>query len=227
MDSILLGALSALWLGILTSISPCPLATNVAAISFVGKHVKNRRKMILSGLLYTCGRMIAYILVSVIIIAGLLSVSRLSFFLQDYMNILLGPILLLTGIVLLGLFPFSFPDLLPEKTVGALAEKGGLLGVGVLGFVFALSFCPTSAALFFGSLIPISVKHHSSFLFPSLYGIGTGLPVFVFAVIISISVQSVGKAFNKISQFEKWARKVTGVIFILIGLYYSLIYIFT
>jgi cytochrome c-type biogenesis protein len=226
MDSMLLGALSAFWFGILTSISPCPLATNIAAISYIGKHVESNRKVMLSGIFYTLGRMISYIGISLIIIAGLLSIPHVSFFLQEHMNKLLGPILLIAGLFLLEVIHFSLPDVLPKEKFSSLAENGNVLSAGLLGIIFALSFCPVSAALFFGSLIPISIKHNSVFLFPSLYGIGTSLPVFVFASIMGISTQFVGKAFNKITQFEFWARRITGVIFIAVGIYYSLIYLF-
>ncbi len=226
MDSMFLGAMSAFWFGVLTSISPCPLATNIAAISYIGKHVKSSRKIILSGIFYTLGRMISYIGISLIIIAGVLSIPRLSFFLQEHMNQLLGPVLLITGIILLEVIPFYIPDILPQKKLSRLAEKGSLLGAGLLGIIFALSFCPVSAALFFGSLIPISVKYNSGFLLPSLYGIGTSLPIFVFAIIMGVSTRFLGKTLNKITQFEFWARRITGVIFIAVGIYYSLIYLF-
>ncbi len=226
MDSMLLGAASAFWFGILTSISPCPMATNIAAISYIGKHVESQRKLMLSGIFYTLGRMISYTGISLIVIAGLLSIPHVSFFLQEHMNKLLGPTLLIAGIFLLEVIPFSIPDVLPHEKLSRLAEKGSVMGAGLLGIVFALSFCPVSAALFFGSLIPISIKHHSCFLFPSLYGIGTGLPVFVFAMVMGISTQFVGKAFNKVTQFELWARRITGVVFIVVGIYYSLIYLF-
>ncbi len=226
MDSILPGAVSAFWLGILTSVSPCPLATNIAAISYIGKHVESSRKVVLSGIFYTLGRMIAYIGLSFIIIAGLLSIPNVSFFLQEHMNKFLGPVLLITGILLLEVIPFYLPDILPQEKLNRLAEKGSLLGAGLLGIIFALSFCPVSAALFFGSFIPLAVKHHSEFLFPSIYGIGTSLPIFVIAMIMGISAQHAGKALNNITTFEFWARRITAVIFIAVGIYYLLIYLF-
>ncbi len=221
-----LGAMSAFWFGILTSISPCPLATNIAAISYIGKHVDSSRKVILAGIFYTLGRMISYIGISLTIIAGLLSIPQLSFFLQEHMNKFLGPALLIAGILLLEIIPLYVPDLLPQERLSRLAEKGSLWGAGLLGIIFALSFCPVSAALFFGSLIPISIKHNSGFLFPSLYGMGTSLPIFVFALIMGVSTQVLGKTLNKITQFELWARRITGVVFIVVGIYYSLTYLF-
>ena len=118
------------------------------------------------------------------------------------------------------------PDLIPKQKFGFLVEKGNIAGAGLLGIIFALSFCPVSAALFFGSLIPISVKYQSNFWLPSLYGIGTGLPVLVFALTLGVAIQHVGRMFDNIARFEYWARRVTGVIFIVIGVYYSVEYLF-
>ena len=216
---------SVLWLGILTSISPCPLAANIVAISYIGKRVDSPLKVCLAGLLYTLGRTLAYIALGVIIVAGLLSIPTVANFLQEYMNIALGPILIFAGILLLELIKLNIPGIGSERLQNKIQELG-IWGAGLLGILFAVSFCPISAALFFGSLIPLSMQHKSMFLFPFFYGIGTALPVIVFAFIIAISIGSVGKFYNKIIQFEYWTRRITGVIFILAGIYFSLIYIF-
>jgi len=226
MDPFLISAASAVWLGILTSISPCPLATNIAAISFIGKKVGTPRLVLFSGLLYMLGRMLAYLALGIIIVTSLMSISDLSFFLQDYINLFLGPILILVGIVLLGLIPIKLPSFGISNKMQDRAASYGIWGAGLLGLIFALSFCPVSAALFFGSLIPLAVQHQSSFIMPSLYGIGTALPVLVFAFALGVSTGAVSKWFNRLTQFELWARRITGAIFILVGIYYSLIYIF-
>ena len=217
----LLGLGTALWLGILTSISPCPLATNIAAISYIGKKVGNTRHILLSGLLYTFGRMFAYLVVGIIVVAGILSIPGVSNFLQDYMNRVLGPLLIVVGIILLewiGMTGISLPG---SGKLQNMAGKGGIWGAGLLGVIFALSFCPVSAALFFGSLIPLAVSVGSALVYPSVYGIGTGLPVMVFAVMLAFSTQVVGKAYDKLRQIEWWARRITGAIFILVGVYYT------
>ena len=216
----------ALWLGILTSISPCPLATNITAISFIGKQLGNAQQVLVSGLFYTIGRMITYFGLSIFLVAGILSIPELSNFLQRYMNKLLGPLLILVGMFLLELLQFGSFGPVAGQRVQERAGKAGIWGAGLLGIVFALSFCPVSAALFFGSLIPLSVKHESSFLLPSLYGIGTGLPVSIFAVLVAFGARSVAAAFNKLTRVEYWVRRITGIIFILVGVYYSLTYIF-
>jgi len=224
MEAILI-LFSALWLGILTSISPCPLATNIAAMSYIGKRVDSPLKVCFAGLLYTLGRTLAYIILGIIIVAGLLSIPTVANFLQEYMNIALGPILIIVGILLLELIKFNIPSIGSEKLQNK-AQELGIWGAGLLGILFALSFCPVSAALFFGSLIPLSMQHKSMFIFPSLYGIGTALPVILFAFVIALSIGSVGKFYNKITQFEWWTRRITGIIFTLTGIYFSLIYIF-
>jgi cytochrome c-type biogenesis protein len=222
MNEYLLGAASALWLGILTSISPCPLATNIAAISFIGKHVGKPRLVLLTGILYTLGRTLTYLVLGILLVSSLLSAPFISFFLQEYMNKIMGPLLVIVGLFLFDLIRFNMPGLGIGKKLQDKAETWGYWGGALLGCIFALTFCPISAALFFGSLITIAVKCNSSILFPTLYGIGTGLPVFVFAIVIAMSAMSLGKIFNKISQFEKWARRITGVVFILVGIYLTL-----
>jgi cytochrome c-type biogenesis protein len=222
----LLGAASALWLGILTSISPCPLATNIAAISYIGRRVDNAEQVFLSGVLYTVGRTTAYLVLGVILVASVLSIPQLSMFLQKYMNKLLGPILILVAMFLLNLIRIGFSGPGVSERMQKRVELWGIWGALLLGVVFALSFCPVSAALFFGSLIPLSVKVQSSVALPAIYGVGTALPVLVFAVLIALSAQSVGKAFNKLSQIEWWARRITGVVFLVVGVYYSLKFIF-
>lgn len=222
----LLALLSALWLGVLTSISPCPLATNIAAISFIGKNVNKSSKVLLAGAIYSLGRVLSYIVVGYIIIAGVLSVPSVATFLQKHMGILLGPILIIVGILLLGIIKLNFSNNLVGENIQSKAKDWGVWGAGLLGILFALSFCPTSAALFFGSLIPLSMQNNSNILLPFVYGVGTGLPVILFAFVIAFSVGSVGKFYNKITAFEKWMRKITGIIFILVGFYYTMTHIF-
>ena len=223
---ILAGALTALWLGVLTSISPCPLATNIVAVSFIGKRLGSPGRVLLSGLLYTAGRVLTYVVLGAIVVAGLLSIPVVSTFLQKYMNKLLGPILILAGMFLLELLKFSLPGFSAPEKLQKRVERGGVWGAGLLGIVFALSFCPISAALFFGSLVPLSVHHRSEVLLPLLYGVGTGLPVIVFAFMIALGMKAVSRAFSKISRIEAWARRITGVVFIVVGVYYCLRYIF-
>jgi len=226
MDTIIASTVTAFWLGILTSISPCPLATNIAAISYIGKQVANIRRVLLSGVAYSIGRMLTYLFVGGIVVAGVLSIPAVSTFLQRYMIMILGPILIIAGMFLLNLIRFNLSGPGMSETAQRYADKGGVWGAGILGVIFALSFCPISAALFFGSLIPLAVNQESTILLPSLFGIGTGLPVLAFAVLIAVSAKSVGVMFNKLTVFELWARRVTGIIFIAVGLYLSLKYIF-
>ena len=222
----LLAMFSALWLGILTSISPCPLATNIAAVSYIGKNVTCPYKAVFSGFLYTFGRILSYVLVGVLIVAGLLSVPAIANFLQQYMGVILGPILIIVGIILLGILKLSFSAGVTGGNIQEKASKFGMLGAMLLGILFALSFCPVSAALFFGSLISLSLEHNSRVTLPLLYGIGTGLPVIIFAFIIAFSMNSVGKAYNSLVKFEFWMRKITGTVFILAGIFYVATHIF-
>jgi cytochrome c-type biogenesis protein len=226
MDGLLLGSASAIWLGILTSISPCPLATNIAAMSFIGKDLGSPVRVLLTGALYTIGRTVAYAALAALLLASVFAIPDVSFFLEMYMNKLLGPILIIVGILLLDVLPIAFSTSCVTGGIETRLRGSGLAGAGLLGMVFALSFCPVSAALFFGSLLPLAVRHSSAVTLPSLYGIGTGLPVFVFAVLIALGAQWVGKAFQRLSRFEKWARRITAAIFIIVGIRFCLNYIF-
>ena len=225
MDSVFVGFVSAFWLGILTSISPCPLATNVAAVSFISKRIIHPRTVFLSGLAYTIGRMLAYALLGFIIINSLLSIPVLANFLQKYMNKIFGPILILTGLFLMDALKLKFPSFsLSEKHQNKLAGAGAP-GAFVLGLIFALVFCPISAALFFGSLIPLALKSKLGTILPFIYGIATGLPVLLFAFIIALGVTSLTHWFNRMTKLEYYMRKITGIVFILVGLYYAGIYL--
>ena len=216
---------SALWLGILTSISPCPLATNVAAISFLAKKVTHPFFVLLSGVAYTVGRMITYAILGFVIINSILSIPQVAQFLQKYMVKALGPILIITGLILLDVIKINFPGLsLSQKHHNKLVEAG-VPGAFLLGAMFALAFCPVSAALFFGSLIPLALSHKLGVVLPFIYGIGTGLPVLVFAIAIAMGITSLSRWFHKLTKIEYYMRKITGGTFIAVGLYYIGIYL--
>ncbi len=225
MDGAFVGVASAAWLGILTSISPCPLATNIAAISFIGKSVSSPRKALLTAVLYSLGRMVAYTALAALLIAGMFAIPEASFFLEMNMNKAFGPILIIVGVLVLDLLPIRFSSSCLTGKLQDRFAKGGLAGAGLLGMLFALSFCPVSAALFFGSLLPIAAQHGSTVGLPSIYGLGTALPVFLFGVLIAVGAQWVSRAFQRVAQFEKWARRITGTVFILIGIRFVLNYI--
>jgi cytochrome c-type biogenesis protein len=227
MTGLVLAAASAFWLGVLTSISPCPLATHIAAISFVGRRLENPRQVFLGGLLYTLGRALAYGILGALLVASLLNAPMLSHFLQKYLNQALGPLLIVMGMFLLELLSLGggtgggrvarFQD---------FAARRGIWGALLLGFLFALSFCPISAALFFGSLVPLAVAHESGILLPAVYGMGTGVPVLAMAVVLALGAKSLGVAFRRLTVFEKWARRVTGGVFVAVGIYLTLVYVF-
>lgn len=216
---------SALWLGILTSISPCPLATNIAAVSFLSKKITHPFMVFISGLAYTLGRMVAYAVLGWIITSSLLSVPQVAQFLQKYMARALGPLLIITGLFLLEMITLKLPGVaLSQKHHNKLVESGAP-GAFLLGFIFALAFCPVSAALFFGSLIPLALNSKAGTLLPFIYGVGTGLPVLIFAIAIALGVTSMSRWFCRLTKIEYYTRRATGIIFIIIGLYYAGVYI--
>lgn len=211
--------LTAFILGLMTAISPCPLATNITAIGFISKDLKNQRKVFLNGLVYTLGRAISYTTIGVIFFFGA-SQFEVSGVLQQWGEKILGPLLIIIGLFMLGVLKLKIPG------IGSLTEKmenksnSGFWGVLLLGIVFALAFCPYSGILYFGMLIPITVSSASGLVLPFIFAIATGIPVIIFAWLIAFSVGSIGNLYNKIKVFEIWFRKVVSIVFILVGIYY-------
>ena len=209
MDSFWLAVGTALWLGILTSISPCPLSTNIAAVSYVGRRVGSGRAVLLSGVLYTGGRSLAYLVLGAASVWSLMSMVSVSTFLQGTFSRLLGPILIVLGLVLLGIFELRVPSVGVSDGLQARVDRAGVWGAGILGLVFALAFCPVSAGLFFGGLVPLAVERSSPLLLPVVYGIGTALPVIIFAALLAAGARRLGEALDRVQVFERWARRVT------------------
>ncbi len=222
----LLGYGAALWLGVLTSVSPCPLATNIAAISWLSKGMRSPWLVLVAGALYTFGRAVIYVVLAWLLAASLFSVPQLSLLLQTQLNKWLGPLLIVVGMFLLGLLEFRFATQVSSERLERKLSGGGVWGAGLLGMLFALSFCPVSAALYFGSLLPLALRHESTLGLPALFGIGTGLPVLAFVWLLAAGVRSVSATFNRMAALERYARPATGVVFVLIGIYLSLVHIY-
>lgn len=227
MLQIILPFVSALWLGILTSISPCPLATNIAAVSFLSKKINHPKLVLQLSIAYTVGRMLTYAVLGIVIITSLASVPVTANFLQKYMNKILGPVLLIVGLFLLDIIKMNIPSFSVSQDKQTALVESGAKGSFVLGAIFALSFCPIAAALFFGSLIPLALKSTYGIILPFFYGIGTGIPVVVFVLGIVMGVTSFSKWFRKTRVVELYTRKITGIIFILVGIYFIWNYIIT
>ena len=209
----------------MTSISPCPLATNLAAITFLSKKIMSPALVLISGIAYTVGRMAAYAILGFILVNSILSVPQVAQFLQKYMSRAIGPMLVIIGLILLEVLKFDLPYCsLFQKQQNKLSEAG-VAGSFLLGFIFALAFCPVSAALYFGALIPLSLQHEFGAVLPFIYGIGTGLPVMFFAIAIAQGATSLSRWFNQLTKLELYMRKITGIVFILVGIYYISIYL--
>jgi len=212
--------LSALFLGLITAISPCPLATNIAAIAYVSRRVKERRYAIITGALYTLGRMFSYSVIGVLIIVAGLEIPGVATFLQDFGEQVLGPLLIVIGVIMLTInrMPFSLGGG-RLSSIGGKVANWGMIGGFLLGALFALAFCPYSAVLFFGVLIPLSLKSAGGVALPAVYAIGTGLPVLVFGVLISAGVARVSTWLNAVTRAEKIIRVAVSIVFIGVGMY--------
>lgn len=218
-------ALTALLLGLLTAVSPCPLATNIAAIGFIGKDIEKRRRIFINGVLYTVGRTIAYTALGVILIAILregASVFGIQKAVGKWGGILLGPMLVAIGTFMLFGHKLNLSKLNICGNGEAIAKRGGL-GALALGILFAMALCPTSGVMYFGMLIPLSVNTTAGWLLPVLFAIATAVPVLVVAWILAFSARHIGEFYGKIQVFRKWLNLAVGMLFIAVGIYYCIL----
>jgi cytochrome c-type biogenesis protein len=210
---------TAILLGLMTAISPCPLATNITAIGFISKDLENRNRVFLNGLFYTLGRAITYTSIAFVIYLGADQLKFSGFF-QLYGEKIIGPLLILIGVFMLNILRIQFPG------IGRLSEKlekrksWRYIDALLLGIIFALAFCPYSGVLYFGMLIPLTVTSASGLYLPVVFAIATGIPVIIFALLLAYSVSGIGNVYNKIKYFEIWFRRVVGVVFLSVGFYY-------
>lgn len=213
---------AALVLGLMTAISPCPLATNISAIGFLSRDIEDSKRVFMSGLIYTLGRVISYTVLAVILYFGA-SQMQISMIFQGWGEKLLGPILIIIGLFMLDIIKLKFPGFsgLTEKIGNR--SKGNYWSSLLLGIVFALAFCPYSGVLYFMMLIPMTISSASGLFLPVVFAVATGIPVIIFAWLLAYAVGNIGKLYSKIRTFEIWFRRVVSVFFILVGLYYTIL----
>jgi len=216
--------LSAFILGLMTAISPCPLATNITATAFISKNISSKRNVFLSGLLYALGRGFSYTVIGFILYFGASKFHMSRFFNQNGEKYL-GPLLIIIGLIMLNIIKLNFLGKLNfQEKLSEKFENKGLLGSFLIGVVFALAFCPYSAALFFGMLIPMTITSTDGLYLPIIFALGTGLPVILFTYLLAFTAGKIGVFYNRITKIENVMRIVAGVVFIVIGLYYVSIF---
>ena len=227
-DSSQAPVLIAFLLGILTAISPCPLATNITAIGFISKDVGDRRRVLFNGLLYTLGRTIAYVLLAAVLIY-ILQKGASTFYIQKqlskYGHLLLPPLLLLLGLFILFADRIKLPAF-GFKGGGEKLKQHGEGGALLLGALFAMAFCPSSGVFYFGMLIPLAAGSAGGYFLPVVYAFATGLPVIFVAWIIAFSAHSIGTFYGKLVAFRKWFNRMAGILCLLVALYYAFIFYF-
>jgi len=208
----------------MTAISPCPLAMNITAIGFISKDIENRKKIFYNGLWYTLGRAFSYTAIGVILYFGA-SKFHVARFFQEYGEKLLGPLLIIVGIIMLDLIKIKFPSFFNlSQKIENQGKKGSWWSAFLIGVLFALAFCPYSGVLYFGMLIPLTISSSYGLFLPFVFAVATGLPVIIIAYLLAFSISSLGGFYNKIKIFEKWFRRIVSIVFIIVGLYYIYIY---
>jgi cytochrome c biogenesis protein CcdA len=221
LESSTLPWLSAFLLGLMAAISPCPLVTNITAVGFISKDIKNRNRVFVNGVLYTLGRGISYTLIALVIYFGA-DQFKFSGFFQLYGEKILGPFLIIIGLFMLDVLKIKFPGLSRLTSKLEAKTKWGYWDSVLLGMIFALAFCPYSGVLYFGMLIPMTVASASGLYLPLVFAIATGIPVVLFAWLLAYAISGIGNVYNKIRTFEIWFRRVIAVLFIAVGIYYIL-----
>ena len=215
--------LTAFLLGLMTAISPCPLATNITATAYLSKDVGIKKRVLFNGIFYTLGRMFTYTALGALFFFGA-SQLKIAALLQSFGGILIGIALLVIGIFMLDIIPLNLPGV--GKLTEKLSNKDGkktYWDAFLLGLLFALAFCPYSAMLYFGGLIPMTIASTSGLLLPTIFAIATGLPVIIIAWIIAYSVSNIGKFYNSMNSFQKWFKRIVAALFIIVGVYYIII----
>lgn len=210
-------------LGLMTAISPCPLAMNISAIGFIGRDISDRNKVFINGLVYTLGRALAYTALGVILFLGASKFDITRFF-QGWGEKLVGPALIIIGLFMLDIIRLNIPGLNVADSLEK--RKAGIWTSLLMGVLFALAFCPYSGVLYFGMLIPITIASPTGLFLPVIYALATGLPVIIFAWFIAFAIGNVGKTYNALKAFERWFRRIVALLFIVIGVYYVVIYFF-
>ena len=221
--------LTALLLGLLTAISPCPLATNIAAVSYIGSDVADRKQVFRKGLAYTLGRTVSYTVLGIVLILILkagASFFHLQKFLSEYGEKVLGPLLIVFGVFFLFADKINFGGSRGTSERDDRLARGGIWGAFLLGILFALAFCPTSAVFYFGMLIPMSASAAGGVLLPVVFALATALPVIAVAWLIAFGIGKVGGFYGKMKSVQKWVSWITGGIFIIIGIYYTITVLF-
>ena len=212
---------TALLLGLLTALSPCPLATNIAAIGYIGKDIEDRRSVFRKGLLYTLGRVVAYTLLGIVLI-GIIRSGASMFGVQKFIGtwgeLLLGPLLIVIGLLMLFGHRLNLPQFGFNGKGEGLAKKGGW-GAFLLGVLFAMAFCPSSGMFYFGMLIPMSATATMGYLLPVVFAVATALPVLIVAWILAFSAGEIGKFYGRVKTLERCLSIVVGVVFIVVGIY--------
>lgn len=207
-------------LGILTAVSPCQFARNITAVGYISRNIEDTKKVFINGLFYTLGNAAGYFLIAFILLLGA-SKFQVSKILVSNGNIVMGLTLVSVGLLMLDVIRirWSIGGRLQDK-IEERQDGGRKMDSALLGFVFALSFCPYNAALFFGMLIPLSIKSAGGLYLPVIYSVSAGLPVIIIAWLIAYSVSGIGSFYNKVKVFQVWFNRIVAGIFIVGGLYF-------
>lgn len=209
-----------LWLGILLSVSPCPFLCNIVSVSYIAQQSPENFAALKASLLFALGRTLGYVLITSVIVTCGLKIPLLARFLTNHMEHICALLFILGGIILLNILPIpSFKLELAQEKREHLVKNLKIWSSFPLGILLALNFCPISAGLFFGSLIPIAMYKKSPLLIPSIFGIGTSILVVIIGCLLAKGLDFIGNFHEQTKKIEKPAQTVTGIILLVVGLW--------
>lgn len=217
---------SAAGLGLLTAVHPCPLAGHLGALAALSGWSRRPRRVWVAGLALAAGFASAYAALGILLSWGLASAPHTSEVLQTYLTRLLGPLLVVAGMLMAGLLGGSGTPALRERLSARLGRRAwGSWIAFPAGMLLALSFCPASAAIFFGVLLPLALTKQMPVLLPVTYGAGVALPLALAAFLAAFGAQWIGRKAEREAR-TRTVRLAAGTVLILVGITHALRHVY-
>jgi cytochrome c biogenesis protein CcdA len=192
---------SALVLGAMTTLHPCPLAVNAAAVSLLAGWSGERRSASRRIAAFVVGYCLTFATLALLLAGTSLRLPVVASALTRATAVFLGPLLVVVGMVHADVLPWPGSNRGNRRLLDRRARTLGGYG---LGAVLALSFCPATAALFFGLLLPLAVQYRAPVAFAAAYAIGAALPLVAVAGVAARGTTALG--------LDRWAHRLPWVI---------------
>ncbi|MCK1998340.1 sulfite exporter TauE/SafE family protein [Psychrobacillus psychrodurans] len=211
----------ALLLGLIGAVAPCQLTGNMSAITFYGNRTVQMKSNWGEIVSFIAGKVVVFSLIGMLAwMFGQSFETKMTEYFPIFRQ-LIGPLMIVTGLVLIGILKLVFLNRL--STYIPMVLKEGKFGSFMLGASFSLAFCPTMFVLFFVWLMPTVVSTSYGFILPAAFGIATSIPLILLFVFIWLfdAKRLIMKNSMKIGGI---IQKIAGVILIIIGVFDTITY---